>query len=144
MSLRYPWAWNASAALDWNIALNSRIPLKLNLKLDAEQSVLDFRNIQLNDLQVQANAASVELWLPANAGQTTMQLRGNASSFFVHIPSGVAVHIHAPDAQSGLQIDPSRVPMIEDGVEYRSSDYDTAANRVDLQVELAWGSVEVH
>jgi hypothetical protein len=39
-------------------------------------------------------------------------------------------------------VDPSRFP--KQGLVHQSADYETAANKVDLKIQMGVGSVEVH
>ena len=143
ISLRYPWSWDASAALDWTLGINPAIPLKLNVETGMNEVLLDFRDVHLDDLKVKADASSVELWLPTKAGQTTIQLAGRGTSFTIHVPSSVAIHVRSSNSLSGLEVNVSRFLLIENGREYRSRDYDTATNKVDIQLEMPLGSAQI-
>ena len=61
----------------------------------------------------------------------------------IHVTVGVAAHIHADLEQASLEVDPARFLPVEVGKEYRSSDYDTAANRVQIQLEMGMGTVRI-
>jgi uncharacterized membrane protein len=137
MSLRYPWAWGNANTLDWDLSLNSAIPLALTIEANAMQANLDLSELRVNTIALQINASSVDLSLPAQAGETKVKITVSLSYAVIKVPSGVAAHIHTEAAFPSLEVDLNRFAVIQDGREYRSLDYETAANHVDIQVELA-------
>jgi hypothetical protein len=58
------------------------------------------------------------------------------------VPAGVAARIRAEAGLSDMKVDRSRFPR--QGVYYQSPDYETAANKADVTVQMGVGSVEVH
>jgi uncharacterized membrane protein len=143
MSLRYPWAWGPANALDWSLSLNPQIPLITNIETSAGDADLDFSELQVTDLNLKTSASMTNLSLPVRMGQTFVKIEGSAASFVIRVPPTVAVQIHMVKSLSSLELDPARFSVIQDGHEYRSIDYDTAANRVIIQVELSFGSVKI-
>lgn len=75
MSFRYPWAWEHASTRDWNLRLNPRIPLKLNIKTGADQVELVLTEAQITDLGLVATGSTIDLQLPASAGETSVQDR---------------------------------------------------------------------
>jgi len=142
LNFRYPWSWGSTASLDWHVVVNREVPLKLNLEMSMNQVSLDFRDVHLDHLNVKANASSVDLWLPTKAGQTTVELEGSGASFVIYVPANVALHIRSANTLSGVEVDPSRFLLLDNGREYRSPDYDSAVNKVEIQLEVALGSAQ--
>lgn len=143
MRQRYPWAWGSIGALDWKIALNPTVPLKLNLQIYAGVASIDFRNTHLEDLTLETSASAIEIWLPANVGQTTVKIEGENEAPIIHVPSNVAARIRLSETWSGLEIDLARFPVVVEDQEYCSPGYDTAANKVDIQLKLVSGSARI-
>jgi hypothetical protein len=86
---------------------------------------------------------SVDLRLPDNAGQTAVHVQAGRGSLEIHVPTGVAAHIQVFKGVGGLDVDLTRFPLGKDENEYRSSDYDTATNRVNIHLELGLSSVKI-
>jgi hypothetical protein len=59
----------------------------------------------------------------------------------VRVPSGVAARIRASGGLADIRVDRDRFPRA--GGVYQSADYDTAANKVDIDVEAGVGSVNI-
>jgi len=143
MSLGYLWAWGAKITPDWTLSLNPRIPLALNIEIRADQADLDFTEAHLTDLKLAAGVSSVNLRLPANAGQTTVHIEAGATDLVIEVPAAVAARIQLVRGRAAIEVDLNRFSLAEDGKAYRSSDYDTAANRVDIQLEQGLSSVKI-
>jgi hypothetical protein len=79
--------------------------------------------------------------MPANAGHTRVDVEAGAASVRVTIPSGVAARIRNRSGLSSVNIDSMRFPR--QGDIYISSDYETAANKLDLEIRTGVGSVDV-
>jgi uncharacterized membrane protein len=142
LNWRYPWAWEMPV-LDWNLSLNPTIPLALRIEKGMGEIDLDFTRTHLTDLRLEMGEGSINLRLPANAGQTTVHIQAGTPSVVVHVPTGVAARIHVFKGLGDFDIDLTRFPLVEDGKTYCSSDYDTATNRVNIHLELGLSSVRI-
>lgn len=127
---------------DWNVALNNSVPLSLHFEGGASRGLLDLRDLQVKDLRVETGASSTEIFLPARAGSTRARIRSGAAAVTLRIPEGVAARIHASGGLASINVDSGRFPQVG-GSEYRSPDFDLAANRLDLDVETGVGSVSI-
>ena len=136
------WAWWPGESLDWDIRLNPDIPLSLKIDSGASASILDLSDLKLTDLDIDTGASSTELTLPANAGNTHVDIDTGASSLKVSVPLGVAASIRVKTGIASVNINP-RFPRLDGGL-YQSTDYGTAANRVDMTIDAGVGSIEVN
>jgi hypothetical protein len=136
-----PWTRWQRGGLEWRVALNGSIPLDLDLGTGASESRLDLRELQVTSLRLNTGASATELTLPAHAGFTEARLRSGAASLNVWVPEGVAARIRASGGLAEIAVDRERFPR--QGSFYQSPDYETAVNRVDLDIETGVGSVRV-
>ncbi|MHB1295002.1 MAG: LiaF transmembrane domain-containing protein [Anaerolineae bacterium] len=137
----FPWNWSASSGLDWRVLLNPEVPVELRLQVGANDAHIDLRNLRVTRLAVGTGVSNTRLILPAEAGYTTASVKGGVASTVIEIPAGVAARIRAPGGFSSVRLDPQRF-VRRDGI-YESENYAAAPNRVDLDVEVGVGSVEV-
>jgi uncharacterized membrane protein len=147
-SWRYPWSWWEMPGLDWDLNLNPDIPLVLHLETAAGEVDLDFTRTHLSDLKIEIGEGSINLQLPARAGKTSVQIRAGVNSIAIHVPKGVAARIHSPAVLPGLEVDVSRFPLVsggkyEDMSEYRSANYETAANHVEIDLQMGMGTATI-
>jgi hypothetical protein len=135
------WAWWPGESMDWDICFNNEIPLILKIDSGASASVLDLSGLRVTDLDIDTGASSTELILPANAGNTHVDIDTGASSLKVTIPVSVAASIRVKSGIASVNID-SRFQSLAGGL-YQSSDFSTAANRVEMTIDAGVGSIEV-
>ena len=128
------------ARLDVRLARNT--PLALNVEAGAAASLLDLTALQVRHLDLQTGVADTRVRLPEAAGRTSVSARGGVTDLTFEVPRGVAADIHVSDGMASRQIDERRFrPM--GGGHYRSADFETAANRVDLQIELGIATLRI-
>ncbi len=139
---RYPWAWGRFSA-DWDLGLTRRIPVSLAVETKAGTADLDLDELQLTQLDIRADASTVRARLPAGAGVLRVAVVSKAAAVTLQIPDGVAVWVHSETDIPELELDLARVPATVDLREWRSVDYDTAPDRVDLSVSSAAGAIRL-
>jgi len=143
VALRSPrgeWPWTPGAR-DWTIGLSDAIPLLLDVEVGASDTSLDLTGLRVTELRLRAGASSTEVRLPAHAGHTRASIKAGASSLSLLIPEGVAAHIQTKGGLAAVTVDRARFPQIEGA--YRSPDFETAENRVEIEVETGVGSVDI-
>lgn len=139
---RYPWAWGHFSA-DWDLGLSARIPLSLRVETTGGTAALDLGGLRLTGLDVEADGSSVEMRLPADAGETTVVIGSKAAAVIIHVPDGVAAHIHSAKDTPELDLDVARFPMVVHQRDYRSADYERSSNRVDISASSLAGSIKI-
>ena len=126
----------------WTMALNNAVPLAISVKTGASDARLDLSDLQVTRLKLESGANSTRLIAPAHAGYTEIRGSSGAASVSVEIPEGVAARIRTGGALASVSVNRERFPHVEG--EYRSPDYETATNKVDLKLEMGVGSISVH
>ncbi len=126
--------------LDWDVALNPNIPIDLALNLGANKSVIDLRDLNITNIDLDTGASDTHLTLPAR-GRFRADLDFGAASMNITIPEGVSARIRATIAAGDVNIDTSRFPR--SGNYYQSPDYDSAANAVDMTIDGGAASVKI-
>lgn len=126
----------------WKIFLNPQVPLRLELKVGAAESILDFSNVIVNELDLQTGASATKLTLPTKAGICRVKISAGMAEVNIHIPEQVAARIRSTAGLGTTDVDQSRFPR--QGSEYKSPDFDTAENKVDLFVEIGLGAVNIY
>ena len=125
---------------EWVLDLNPGLPLSLDVRSGASRADLDLSGLQVESLHVGTGASEVTVVMPEQ-GVTRAEIEAGAASVTMRIPQGVAAAIRTESALASVDIDTLRFPG--SGGEYRSPDYETATNRVDLTVKGGVGSFRV-
>lgn len=136
----FPWNWHRGRH-EWNFSLNPDLPISMKVESGASDNYLDFSEIKLVDLDLESGASSTSIILPKKAGHTKAEISGGAASFDIIIPKGVAARIRVESGLGSLNIDEDRFPRSGKG--YQSENYDSAANTLDLRVEVGVSSVTI-
>lgn len=129
--------------LRWDMRVNKNVALRLDVDSGASSSELDLTDLKVKEIKLDSGASSTSIRMPANAGMTDAFLETGAASLDVTIPQGVAARISVKTDLASANVDTTRFPMVESGL-YVSADYETAANRINLQIKTDLGSVNIH
>jgi predicted membrane protein len=127
--------------LDWDLHLNQQLPLNLKIDSGAATARLDLHDLQVGDLDLNTGASTTEITLPQNAGNTKVRISTGASTVKVIIPPEVAASIRVKTGISTLSVAERFVR--QGGNSYQSSDYNTAANRVELSIDSGVGTIDI-
>jgi hypothetical protein len=123
----------------WDLQLSPALPVDLSAEMGVGQTVVDLRGTQVYDLSLRLGVGQQIVYLPRNG-----IVRANASTAIgetiVIIPPGVAARIHA---STGIAARSIPGDFVRDGDNYTSPGYATAADKVDLELEVAIGNLSV-
>ena len=126
---------------DWRLSL-SRVPeVTIDLGLGAASIDLDLTDLKTRSLYLDAGAASVDIRMPANAGDVDAEINAGAASIDVRIPQGMEAHIVNATDLSSFDVS-SRFPSISNRA-FQSPGYPGARNRIYLEVIGGVSSVNI-
>ena len=135
-------SWN-HPPYSWRIGLSGEVPLSLRVETGAADSELDLSALCLAELRLRTGASETRVTLPAAAGFTRVDAEGGAAAIRFRVPDGVAARIRTAIALGSSDVDHARFPRTPAGDAWQSPDYETAANRVEIEVRGGVGSVSV-
>ena len=137
---RFPWAWGV--VVEWDVELTRAIPIDLEIDVSAGQGSLDLEHLRVGRLEITCPGGLAEVALPSAAGHSTVEIHAKAGLVVLRVPDGVAATIAAAGGGAGsIQLDDARFPPHEGG--FRSPDYESAVNRVDIRADVPDGSLKV-
>lgn len=137
----FPFFWGPDDAINWSVRLNREIPIALDLEIGANEATLDLSDLLISEVYLKSGANATDIRLPSNSGLTRVRISSGAASVNLHIPQGVAAQISSRSGLSSINVDTQRFPKA--GQNYRSLDYEAAANKVDIDIEMGVGSVTI-
>lgn len=126
----------------WDIVFNESIPMDFVLHTGASESQIDLSKLKVANFKLETGASSTQITMPAFAGMTHAQIKSGVAGVKISIPEGVAAQIQVSSGLAEIRVNEQR--FVRSGNEYRSADYDTALNRLNLSIETGVGEVEVH
>ena len=128
----------------WTMGVSGEVPLRLRVESGAADAELDLGGLRLAELRLRTGASETRVVLPAAAGFTRVDAEGGAAAIRFRVPDGVAARIRSSIALGSSDVDPVRFPRSAERSAWESPDFESAANRVEIEVRGGIGSVSVH
>ncbi len=125
--------------LDWNLALTDDVPMTLEVRTGASQVHLDLTGTSVDSLVVKTGASEVHVTLPA--ADCRVDIDAGAAEVEIRVPDSVAADIRVHTALAGVDVDQGRFPR--DGERFRSTAFDTATHRAEIDLEGGVASFSV-
>jgi hypothetical protein len=139
-----PFIGGRADATRLEVDLNPTVPITLlTVQTGATDAHLDLSGLKVNSLEMSVGASTTSIKLPQVDGTTSAHISGGMSSITLEIPPGVAAQLRHRGGLSNFHVDQTRFPSVGAGV-YRSPDYDTAARRIDLNLETGLTTIQVN
>jgi len=139
----FPFNWSPGYTLDWSFGLAREVPLSLEFETGAGEAQIDLSELRVSELRLKSGASSSTIDLPSSAGFTRVSVEAGAASVHIRVPSGVSARIRSQGGLASTEVDTSRFPSTGANT-YQSPDYDTAANKVDIEAQMGVGAVKIN
>jgi hypothetical protein len=124
----------------WELRLSRRIPLDLTLRLGATEGRIDLSDLRVRSLELDVGASSVTVRFPREAGATQATVRAGAASLTLEIPPEVGVRVTSEAGLASVEVSPR---FSQTGNTYITANYQTAFNRLDLELKTGASSVTI-
>jgi hypothetical protein len=161
--LHFPWS-ACNGATDWQIHLNPAVQADITAHSGGGNVSLDLAGMTVTQVWADSGGGNLDVVLPDHAanlsvtaktgggkvrveigrgitGSNTLHATSGAGNVEVHIPSGLAARIYATSGWGKEIVDPGFVKT--DNHTYQSSDFDRAADKIDITVQSGAGNVTV-
>jgi len=130
----------AVRTLTWNVGITTEIPVDLRLDTGANRSRIDLTGLRIRRLELHTGASESHVRLPA-AGATSVRAEAGMAALTLQVPEGVSARISSKVALGTTKVDETRFPRSFDG--WASPDWETAANRVEIELQGGLGTIRV-
>ena len=117
------------------------VPIMLNVETGASQLDLNLKDVLATDIRLQTGASNSNVTLPAR-GASHMDLEAGAASINIRVPEGTAARVRVKEGLTSLNVDTNRFPQLDARL-YQSSNFDTAVDRAEINIEAGLGSISV-
>ena len=125
----------------WRFQLTQEVPVRLSVEAGASSIDLNLRDVQATHVELSTGASSSNVTLPAR-GASFLEVESGAASVNIRVPEATAARIRVKEGVSAINVDTNRFPRLDSGL-YQSADFDTAADRAEINIESGLGSVTV-
>ena len=123
----------------WDLKLTKEIPVALEVDTGVGQSDLDLSGMQITSLDVDTGVGQTTVTLPAK-GNLKVDMDGGVGEVIIRIPETLAARIHAKSGIGSVHVSG---PYQKKDRDWVSDNYETAADRVDLDVSGGIGSIDI-
>lgn len=160
---RMPWS-TCNAETSWQVHINPAVSSDITAHSGGGNLKLDLDGMAVTRLSAETGGGNIEVTLPgsaANLGVTVKTGAGNVSirmgagttgrnvvnatsgagNVAVHLPQGIAARIHATTGLGKVIMDPQFLQI--EGHTYQSSEYERAADKVEITAGSGAGNVSV-
>lgn len=124
----------------WMVHLNPAIPLDLTVRMGAADGSLDLRALRVRTLNLDVGASSAVVGFPAAAGSTRAFINAGAATLTLDIPPEVGARVVS---DSGLASISASSRFSQAGGVYTSDGYQTATNRVEIELKAGISTVNI-
>jgi hypothetical protein len=125
----------------WRFKLTQEIPSTLIVETGASSVNMDLRDVPATHLELKTGASSSSVTMPAR-GVSLLNVEAGVASVNVRVPEATAARIRVKQEVNSVNVDTNRFPRLDSGL-YQSPDYDSSADRADINIEAGLGSVTV-
>jgi hypothetical protein len=125
----------------WRFKLTQEVPLVLVVEAGASSLDIDLKDVQATRVELKTGASSSNLTMPAH-GASLLDVEAGAASVNIRIPEATAARIRVKEGVTAINVDMNRFPRLDSGM-YQSSNFDTAVDRAEINIESGLGSVSV-
>lgn len=138
---RFPWQ-ACNGATEWQIHLNPTVLSDITAHSGGGNVKLDLAGMAVTRVSADTGGGNMDVILPDNVANLSVTAKTGAGNVDVHIPSGMAARIHATTGLGKAIVDP-RFSKTDNNT-YQSSDFDSAANKVEITISSGAGNVSVN
>lgn len=132
--------WFGPQQNTWDVTVTERLPMKLTIDAGASSIDADLSEVQLTNLSVKAGASSTVITLGSKQADLNVDIDSGASSTVLRIPKDSGVTMSFDGGLSSREFDDLK--EISEG-EYRSDNYETATNRIIINVDAGVASFKI-
>lgn len=126
----------------WLFQLTRDVPVTMKVDAGAASLDFDFTDVRLEFIGIDTGASTLKMKMPTQAGRTLVDIESGAATIDITVPEGVAARIRLDQGASAQNLNLSRFPALSENI-YQSPDFDTAANKVEFNLEGGANSVTV-
>ncbi len=125
----------------WRFQLTQEIPVNLTIETGASQLDADLRDVLAQHVELKTGASNSNVTMPAR-GASVLDVEAGVASINIRVPENLPARIRTEQGVSSINVDTNRFPHSASGF-YQSPNFDTSADRVEINVKAGVGSISV-
>jgi len=133
--------FRGEAGLRWEVRFTRNIPLTIEVESAASNLNLDLGKLEVSELRIDIDASNCRVQMPDLIGTTYAYIEADVANVEVTIPDGVAGRLKVDVDLGAFEVDENRFP--KKGGYYISPDFESAQNRIELELDCDLGRVQI-
>jgi hypothetical protein len=125
----------------WRFDITQEVPVILTVEAGASQIDIDLKDVLATHVSLKTGASNSNVTLPAR-GASLLDVEAGAASINIRVPEATAARIRVKEGVTAMNVDANRFPQVDSGL-YQSSNYETAVDRAEINIEAGLGSISV-
>jgi len=125
----------------WQFQLTQEVPVTLSMEAGASQIDMDLKDVLASRIELKTGASNSNVTMPAR-GASLLDVEAGAASVNIRVPEAIAARIRVKEGATAMNVDTNRFPKLDSGM-YQSPNFDTSADRAEINIEGGLGSVSV-
>jgi hypothetical protein len=124
---------------DWKLGLSPNIPLVLRIKTGVGKSEIDLSKLRVTDFTLEGGVGAMRVVMPAS-GRVMARIESGVGATKIRIPNTMKARVRASSGIGEVRVLGS---YERDGDVYTSSGFETASNRLELEIKGGIGQITV-
>lgn len=133
--------FNGAHSPGWDINLNQRVPIDLEVDIGTGNATLDLKTLQIGTLKVDTGTGNARITLPSNANNTNVDINGGTGNLELIVPGEVEARIEVNSGLGNATFDSRFFKKGEDI--YETGEYASATNKVTIKVDHGIGNLNI-
>jgi len=125
----------------WRYQLTSEVPVTLSIEAGASSLDINLQDVLATHIQLETGASSANVTVPAR-GVSLLDVEAGAASVSIRVPESTAARIRVKEGVTTVSVDTNRFSRLDSGI-YQSTNFDTAVDRAEINIEAGLGTVSV-
>lgn len=125
----------------WKLNLSPQLYWEVLIKSGAVKGELNLMGIPLRRLDLNLGAGDMEIRLGGNGGDTKVKVEAGVSSLKIFIPESTGLKVSLDGALTKTNLE--ELGLLPVNKRYVSENYETAGERVDLELDIAVSKLEI-
>lgn len=131
---------NSNVKYEWNVSLNSSIPMDINAELGVGNSNFDLSNVNIKNADIKIGVGNMDLYLCGDyKSDVTAAIEGGVGSTDIYLPKNMGVKIKADKGVGKIRAD----GFILNGDEYVNEAYGKSKFNINLKIECGVGDINL-
>jgi hypothetical protein len=112
------------------------------MEAGASSMNLDLKDLLATRVALKTGASSSNVTMPAH-GISLLDVEAGAASVNIRVPEATEARIRVKEGVTAINVNTTRFPRLDSGI-YQSSNFNTAADRAEINIESGLGSISVN